>query len=355
MVSSLNLIFLISLPRSGSTLLQNVLSAHSAVHSVSEPWLMLPFCYAGRKTGQMTAYDSYVDGGAIALGEFLGGLKERRAVYREAVRKAASHLYDTALRESGKKFFLDKTPRYHLILDELIEIFPEAHYVFLYRNPLAVFASALDVFLKGDWSQFREGGIAEDLNLGWNNIERVRGRVKFGQTVRYEALVENPEKEIRSLCEGFGIGYEPEMLEYGQRGVLKGASGDLKSVHKHGRPVKDYKEGWRRSLDTADKGWLAKTYLEHLGPTVVAKAGYDYAGLMGEMELALKGRKGVIAWERLTDPNRTKLGEVWSQFLYRGRTKGWFAAFGQFLWNGILNGEVLELVWKKVFSSGCKK
>ena len=36
-------IFLFSLPRSGSTLLQRVLMSHKDIASVAEPWLMLPF------------------------------------------------------------------------------------------------------------------------------------------------------------------------------------------------------------------------------------------------------------------------------------------------------------------------
>ena len=35
-------IFIISLPRSGSTLLQRILTSHESVASASEPWLLLP-------------------------------------------------------------------------------------------------------------------------------------------------------------------------------------------------------------------------------------------------------------------------------------------------------------------------
>jgi len=46
-----NLIFILSLPRSGSTLLQRILGGHSQVHTVAEPWLMLNPLYALRETG----------------------------------------------------------------------------------------------------------------------------------------------------------------------------------------------------------------------------------------------------------------------------------------------------------------
>lgn len=40
-----NLIFIVSQPRSGSTLLQRILSAHSQICTTSEPWLALPLLW----------------------------------------------------------------------------------------------------------------------------------------------------------------------------------------------------------------------------------------------------------------------------------------------------------------------
>ena len=47
-----------------------------------------------------------------------------------------SHLYNCALKDTGKKFFfLDKTPRYHYIISEIYRTFPKAKLIILLRNP----------------------------------------------------------------------------------------------------------------------------------------------------------------------------------------------------------------------------
>ena len=42
-------IFIFSITRSGSTLLQRVIAAHEGVATVSEPWVLLPYLYTLRE------------------------------------------------------------------------------------------------------------------------------------------------------------------------------------------------------------------------------------------------------------------------------------------------------------------
>ena len=49
-------LFLISLPRSGSTFLQKILMSHSAIASSAEPWFLLPLFYMLRKQGVWSEY-----------------------------------------------------------------------------------------------------------------------------------------------------------------------------------------------------------------------------------------------------------------------------------------------------------
>ena len=49
------IIFLISLPRSGSTLLQKMLTVSPEIYSVAEPWLMLPLAFMLKKEGDLNA------------------------------------------------------------------------------------------------------------------------------------------------------------------------------------------------------------------------------------------------------------------------------------------------------------
>ena len=52
-------------------------------------------------------------------------------------------------------YFLDKTPPYAHFLPELAQTFPEAKFIALWRNPLAVVASIVETFCDGRWEPDR--------------------------------------------------------------------------------------------------------------------------------------------------------------------------------------------------------
>ena len=49
-------VFLFSLPRSGSTLVQRLIAGHPQVATTSEPWILLPLLYTVRRPGAYTEY-----------------------------------------------------------------------------------------------------------------------------------------------------------------------------------------------------------------------------------------------------------------------------------------------------------
>src|SRR5437764_1307876 len=51
----------------------------------------------------------------------------------------------------GKRFFLDKTPAYALVLPFLVKLYPDAKYIVLTRHPLAVLSSWVESFFDGDY------------------------------------------------------------------------------------------------------------------------------------------------------------------------------------------------------------
>src|SRR5438105_6811625 len=153
-------VFLLSVPRSGSTLLQRVVASHSLVATTSEPWFLLPVVYAGRKHGIVTEYDHRLS--VEGLHDFLAGIQNGDSLHREAIRTFALSLYRAATR-NNESHFLDKTPRYHYIANDLLNIFPEARFILLWRNPLAVVASVDETWGKRAWIG---GSHWEDLHRG---------------------------------------------------------------------------------------------------------------------------------------------------------------------------------------------
>ena len=115
-------IFIFSLPRSGSTLLQSLVASHPDVGTASEPWLLLPLVYGRRVRGVHAEYRHRL--AAAAVDEFIRQLPRGRSSYNEAVRDVVLRLYTEASGEN-RRYFLDKTPRYHLIVNEIADLVPE--------------------------------------------------------------------------------------------------------------------------------------------------------------------------------------------------------------------------------------
>ncbi|MCB9139506.1 MAG: sulfotransferase [Caldilineaceae bacterium] len=309
-----NLIFLISLPRSGSTLLQHMLASHSNIAAVAEPWILFPAAYALRTEGIQTNYNHKI--AQIALTEFLAQLEGEQENYYQAVRKLALHLYGGYLSQSKKERFLDKTSRYYLILPELVQIFPNAKIIFLVRNPLALLSSYIESMVFGNWRRFGEPGIRDDLLDGYRLIRQ--GIWYFGDSaivVKYEDLVRDPGKVMRRLCDQLEINYEDRMLDYGSSiGVLPGRLVDPKSIHRHHSPVSSYANAWQSKLQSPQEKAFARGFLDHLGQEMVENFGYDFKSLRALVSTDTETRQSapVIPWQVLmTEASRRSMSQQW--------------------------------------------
>ncbi|MCO6412060.1 MAG: sulfotransferase [Thiogranum sp.] len=270
-----NLIFILSLPRSGSTLLQRILGAHSGVHTVAEPWLMLNPLYALRHHGAEAEYDAAL--ARQGLDDFLNQFEDGRAVYIESVRQWASVLYGAALTQSGKTRFLDKTPRYYHILPELREVFPKAKFVFLLRNPAAILSSVLKTWFDNQPAALEGTSNFLDLTVGAECM--ARGLESFGDQavqLRYEELVLDPQATITRLCAEIDLPFEASMLEYGSAPQPVGRHGDQVGIPRHSHAVPDYLGIWKDNLLAPDRNRFARDYLLRLGPECIARLGYDF-------------------------------------------------------------------------------
>ena len=270
-----NLIFLISQPRAGSTLLQRMLGSHPEIHTVSEPWLMLHPLYAMRHEGYETEYNAHAAWGAMQA--FLQSFPEGEKEFIEGIRRMYSHLYTKALETSGKRYFLDKTPRYYFVIPELYRVFPKAHYIILFRNPLAVLASVLSTWIRDLFSLY---GSKYDLVQAPRLLLEGKEVVgKQGVVVHYEHLVKDPEDQMQRICGKLEIDFMPEMIEYGRRNNPHWHFGDQKEVYQHSRPVSQNAEKWVRAIDDPQTWRLARDYLRLLGRETVAQMGYSYEQL----------------------------------------------------------------------------
>lgn len=276
-----NLIFLISQPRAGSTLLQRILGSHPDIHTVSEPWLMLHPLSALRLGGCQADYNA--SWARVAVHEFLESLHNGEDEYFQGVRRMCTYLYERALADSGKRHFLDKTPRYYFIIPELYRVFPQARYIILLRNPLAVLCSIVDTWVRDDLFSLHK--FKHDLLLAPRLIlEGLHVVGSQGTIIHYEQLVKYPEDEVKRICKDMGIEFVPETIEYGRRDLPHWPFGDQEQVYQHRGPISQNTENWTQTLKYPQIWRLAHHYLQLLGQEITRQMGYSYEGLQSILE-----------------------------------------------------------------------
>ena len=225
----MNYVFLISQPRSGSTLLQRLLHEHSDIATTGEPWFLLPALKGDLdfKVVGKTTYDAKLANKAIQ--EFVLGNsmdEHRKTCYLNLYKSICVEI----TKRQSSKIFLDKTPRYYLIISELRRAFPSAKIVILTRNPMDVFNSILNTWVKKSYGSLAQH--KQDLFLAPKLLSEELEKSK-AYHIKYEDLISNPRKAMVSLCAFLNIDYDDNlMLINGNKDWLLGdpKMNDLKNV-----------------------------------------------------------------------------------------------------------------------------
>jgi hypothetical protein len=225
-------VFILGLPRSGSTLIEQILASHSAVEGTME----LPDITAmarrlsgARTTREPSAYPEILatlDPGALkALGEeFL----ERTRVQRK----------------TDRPFFIDKMPNNFAHLGLIALALPNARIIDARRHPLGCcFSGFKQHFARGQNFSYGLADIgryyADYVELMAHFDAVLPGRV---HRVIYESMVADPEREIRALLDYCGLPFEESCLNFHQndRAVRTASSEQVR------QPIfKDAVEHWQ--------------------------------------------------------------------------------------------------------------
>jgi len=197
-------------PRGGSTMLQRMISAHPQVHTTSEPWLLLPLAYVGVDQDWPATYNGRTF--RRAFNTFVETLPNGWDDYWLAAGNAARELYRKQMPDDASTWFLDKTPRYYLILDQIARMLPEAVVILLARHPLAVLDS-----VRRTWNYKTTLGMAKnrlDLVEWPARLADARDAGRAGwHYLQYETLVSQPEATMRQVCEWLSLSWNPAMID----------------------------------------------------------------------------------------------------------------------------------------------
>ncbi len=264
-----NLIFLISQPRSGSTLLQKIIGNHSKIYTRSEPWIMLPFAYSLKKTGNWSEYDNLLY--QMASNDFISNLSEGKTTYLNELKSLSLNLYKDYLNKSKCEFFLDKTPRYYFIYKELLEIFPNSKYILLIRNPLAILNSILTTWVKDDYNKLSK--YKYDLFFAIKYITNLEKESNI-HLIKYENLLASPVEKVKEIFNYLDINYEEGLFTHRNREKM--FFGDPENVYKYKNIKANNDNAWIKSLKNPDYFNFIYEYLLFIGKDVFNKLGYDF-------------------------------------------------------------------------------
>jgi hypothetical protein len=273
-------LFIFSISRSGSTLLQRILGAHEAIATSSEPWILLPLIGPLKKNIRLLGRMHTLT--ATGVEEFSLSMKGGPAAMHRELVNTALNLYQSAAHE-GERYFLDKTPPYLYLVEEILEHFPTARFVFLWRNPLSVIASCVETWEGGNWRMRNyRGDLFDGLPILTRAYQRHRDRVF---SIRYEDFVAGDASEaLPRLFSYLDLEWDPNVLVSFQDVRLSGPLGDQTGTARYSHLSDKPLHKWRETISNPlRKAWCGR-YLRWLGRERLAIMGYDQDALLHDLE-----------------------------------------------------------------------
>ena len=213
------LCFLLSAPRSGSTLLRRMLGCHDEIYAPMELHLMGYQNFSQRQQELQTSEHSHLlEGTVVARQE----IRKMRPAVSQAVeemysrdKRPVTQFYREIDDHLNQDVWIDKTPSYAFsrsTLERIKSTFPQAKFIHLTRTPNAVIKSMIDSEL-GQLMRFQQtSGIQSDCfaEALWCLCERnILDALSTQKTksihIHFEELVSKPEKVMHQLHSFLGV------------------------------------------------------------------------------------------------------------------------------------------------------
>jgi hypothetical protein len=266
-------VFLFSLPRSGSTMLQRALGRHPNIATLSEPWFLLGLIPPTAIDEAVATYEYSTY--RMAIEDLTAALPNGEDDWNDAMRSAAQVIYDRLCPNDQAIYFLDKTPRYALAPKAVTAFFPHAPVIILWRNPLAIAASMMTTWSKGRWNLFR---FKQDLDIALPRLIDFARANDSALTIRYEEASANLDAVTAAVCDRLGI--SSTILSKNTDVMLSGRMGDptggMKQVSADDR--------WKAMYCNPLRRWWARRYMDRIGRDSLAVMGYDIDTLKSELK-----------------------------------------------------------------------
>ncbi|RUA17454.1 MAG: hypothetical protein DSY55_02140, partial [Clostridia bacterium] len=278
--------FILSPPRSGSTLLRVMLAGNPELFAPPELDLLSFNTLGQRKAAFQGRYEFWLEGLLRAVMELRGvDAEDARALIDKFERQNMPVKAFYGLMQSwlGDRMLVDKTPVYSLdpaILQRMERDFENARYIHLIRHPYATIYSFIEAKLDTlffRWEHpFSRRELAELIWLASHrNILDFLARIPHERhvVVQYEDLLTDPEGQMRRISNFLGVDYVPAMVDpYSEDRMTTGLQPGKQMVG-------DYKFYLRKKIDPAAatrwKRFHRHDFLSDLARSLARDLGYQ--------------------------------------------------------------------------------
>ena len=196
-------IFVVGLPRAGSTLLEQILSSHSRVEGTLELPNILSLSQQLRRRGRNGPEPGYP--------EILAVLSDE-----ELKQFGRQYIDDTRIHRHGAPFFVDKMPNNFRHIGLIHLILPNAKIIDARRDPMACgFSGYKQLFAEGQQFTYDLADLGQyyrdyvELMDHWDAV--LPGKVL---RVQYEDVVGDLESQVRRILDHCGLEFEPGCLSF---------------------------------------------------------------------------------------------------------------------------------------------
>ncbi len=273
-------VFIVSAPRSGSTLFRLILDAHPRLAVPSPAWLyemVYPYLYS---YGDLSSPENLA-----ALAEdifespFIKNMKldiTPQDLVSAAAEPTFRGLYDALHRHyaenTGKERWGEKSPRNSFWMEEIKGDFPDAQFVHIVRDGRDMAIDIADSPEMLPENVYSGAHVWKDFTGTAHESGKRMGESDY-YVIRYEDLCAEPESELKKLCEFLGEDFDGQMLAHHETDSSKSWS-SLPNHVKSGRPIStQYCEMYKTRLPADDV-----SALEEVMGDLLVEFGYPVGG-----------------------------------------------------------------------------
>jgi len=247
--------FIVGQRRSGTSLVRAILGSHKDIYCPPNDWDIL----------SLIEKLSIIDHKALKW-------DIDWKLYEESSFIFMNSLLENAYRNYKDKERVIKKPNYETRYEELKTIYKDIQLIYISRNPKSIVASR-KYYPKGlQWNETDKHlfyDICSSIVFSYNTYEFIKeeGDIPIIK-IKYENLVENPQKQIEEMCKFIGVEYYKELLNYTKEWQMTLDSSLLNSID-YSTIYMDSIDKWKNYL-TLDE----QNYIDILCKDIIKKENY---------------------------------------------------------------------------------